>query len=80
MVQIMSDFGIALEIFGFIFILLAGGRNPTASHIVREDHIESKFDEFRKKIIPDEFVYKYLILGIGLVIFGLILQLSILNP
>jgi len=80
MTQIIPDIGILLEIFGFIFLLLVGGRNPTASHRVLEGHKESKFDVFRQKIIPDEFVYKYLIFGIGLVVLGLILQFSFLNP
>lgn len=79
MTQIINDVGIILEIFGFIFLLLVGGRNPSGSYLVLEGHIESKFDRLRKKIIPDEFVYKYLIIGIGLVIGGLILQFSFFN-
>jgi len=77
--QIINDVGIILEIFGFIFLLLVGGRNPTASHRVLEGHKESNFDIIRTKIIPNEFVYKYLIISIGLVIAGLILQFSFLN-
>ncbi len=78
--EIINDVGISLEIFGFILLLLVGGRNPTEELIASERHEASKFDVFRGKIVPDKFVYKCLIFSIGLVVVGLFLQLSPFNP
>jgi len=79
MVELVNDIGIGLEIIGFILILLVGGRNPSQSLLALGKHKAYRFDIWRKKVIPDNYVYKGLIVGIGLVILGLILQFSFLN-
>ena len=76
---IAQDIGIMFEIGGFIFLLLTSGRNPTSGFLLNNTHKDDKFDVFRKKIIHDEDVHLFLILGIGLVVVGLILQFSIFN-
>ena len=72
----LNDAGIWLEIFGFILLLLTASRNPSQGVMLLNVHKESPFDTFRKKIISDEYVYWGLGFGIGLVILGLIFQLS----
>jgi len=76
--ELINDVGIVLEIIGFIIILLVGGRNPGQSYMAMENHKVYAFDIWRKKVIPDPYVYKSLIFGIGLVILGLIMQFSFL--
>ncbi len=75
----MSDYGISLEIIGFILLLFSGNRNPTSAHLVSNRHKEDPFDTLRSKIIPDKFVHYALIFGIVSIIIGLILQLSNFN-
>jgi hypothetical protein len=74
--MVVYDFGIILEIIGFILLLLVSGRNPTGGYILLENHKDSPFDLMRERIIPNQYVYLALIIGIGLVISGLVLQLS----
>ena len=44
------DFGIYLEIFGFLMLFLSANRNPNAAFIHQEGHKESIVDRFRTKI------------------------------
>lgn len=74
-----SDYGIFLEIVGFVLLLFVSGRNPTGGHVLLESHKDSPFDLWRERIIPNRLVYLVLIIGIGFVIGGLIFQLSSLN-
>ena len=76
----LADYGIVLEIFGFILILLVSGRNPKASFRVLEGHKELEFNKIRERIIPDRFVNMFLIIGIGVIIMGLSFQLTYFNP
>ena len=76
----LSDYGIALEIVGFIIILLVSGRNPKGAFRVLEQHKESEFNKIRERIIPDRFVNMFLIIGIGAIIIGLSFQLTYFNP
>ena len=76
---IMQDYGIYLEIFGFIMLLLTTGRNPHEDDLVNERFGKSSFDLFRAKIIPNRLVYFSLITGIGAIVLGLYFQLSIFN-
>jgi hypothetical protein len=71
----ISDWGIILEIIGFVVLLLIGGR-MVFGQVAVEYIAETKFDSIRRKIIPDKYVNKSMPIGIGLVIAGLILQLS----
>lgn len=75
----LSDYGIALEIMGFIIILLVSGRNPKSAFRVLEGHKESGFDKIRERIIPDRFVNMSLIIGIAAIIIGLSFQLTYFN-
>ena len=77
--MLMADYGIVIEIIGFILLLLTTGRNPHGSFIVSEQHKESKFDTFREKIIKNDYVYSWFIVGVIFVITGLILQFSFYN-
>ncbi len=77
--MLINDIGITLEIIGFALLLLTANRNPTAGHLLLEEHKESPFDIFREKIIPDKYVYRVVGFGIGLVILGLIFQFSNFN-
>jgi len=72
----ISNFGIILEMFGFIIMLLVAGRNPNASYRVLEGHKKAVFDRIREKIIPDKIVNMFLIIGIAAIIIGLSFQFS----
>lgn len=72
----ISDYGIILEMFGFLILLLVAGRNPNASYRVTEGHKESVFDRIREKIIPNKIVNMSLIIGIAAIIIGLSFQFS----
>ncbi len=76
----MQDYGIYLEIFGFIILLLVSGRNPKSGHLLLETHEDSSFDIIRGKIIPDRLVSMFLIIGIGAIVLGLLFQLTNFNP
>jgi len=76
----ISDYGIILEMFGFIIILLVGGRNPKRSYLALEEHEDDRFDQIREKIIPDKLIHMFLIIGIGAIIIGLSFQLSYFSP
>jgi hypothetical protein len=75
----ISDIGISLEIVGFVLLLFVGNRNPTAHHIVLNEHKEDYFDLFRQRIISDKYVHAGLIIGIVVIVVGLVLQLSPFN-
>ena len=72
----ISDYGIILEIFGFLLLLLVSGRNPNASYRVSSEHKESFFNRIREKIIPNKTVNMFLIIGITAIILGLSFQLT----
>lgn len=72
----ISNYGIILEMFGFVILLLVGGRNPNASYRVTDGHKEAMFDSVRAKIIPNKVVNMFLIIGIGSIIMGLAFQFS----
>ena len=72
----ISDYGIILEMFGFLILLLVVGRNPNASYRVTEGHKEAAFDRIREKIIPNKIVNMSLIIGIAAIIIGLSFQFS----
>lgn len=78
--MLMGDYGIILEMLGFIILLLVSGRNPKERTIVAEDHEVSEFDNIRQKIIPDKVVNMFLIIGIAMIICGLSFQFSYFNP
>jgi hypothetical protein len=67
------NFGIILQIIGFVVLLLVSGRNPTSSVLLMENHKDSPFDIERKRIIPDKYVHVSLYSAITIVICGLIL-------
>lgn len=71
-----SDYGIILEISGFIILLVVSGRNPNAVNRVTTEHKKSKFDKIRERIIPNNLVNMFLIIGISAVIIGLSFQFS----
>lgn len=72
----ISDYGIILEMFGFLILLLVAGRNPNASYRVTGGHKEAVFDRIREKIIPNKIVNMFLIIGIAAIIIGLSFQFS----
>ena len=73
----LSDFGICLEIFGFIILIFTSNRvDPTKSYLMAKKGPEDKFEKFREKIIPFSYVHLLFIFGIILLIIGLVLQLS----
>lgn len=76
----ISDYGIILEIFGFVLLFLTANRNPNASVRVTHDHKEHIIDKFRFKIWPDRLVLFGFVLGFSAVILGLIFQFSYFNP
>ena len=73
----INDLGIIMELLGFFLITLTGGRNPSSSFLLLSGSKESRFNKFREKIIPDNFVTVVFYYGIALVIFGLIFQMTI---
>lgn len=75
-----SDYGIILEMIGFVLLLLTSGRNPNAQYRVTEDHKQSKFDMIRERLIPNKIVTLFLIIGISAIIIGLSFQFSFLTP
>ena len=72
----ISDYGIILEMFGFLILLLVAGRNPNALYRVSVGHKEAVFDRIREKIIPNKIVNMSLIIGIAGIIIGLSFQFS----
>lgn len=75
-----SDYGIVLEMIGFVILLLVSGRNPKASFRVTVEHSEATFDKIREKIIPNKMVNMFLIIGIAAIVLGLSFQFSYFNP
>jgi len=78
LVEFVNDIGIVFEIAGFVLILLVAGRNTKGGSWATEDYEPSKFDTWREKIIPGKHVDAGMIVGIGFVILGLIMQFSFL--
>lgn len=76
MEHFLNDSGIFLELLGFAFIILTGGRDPNTVFIITSQSKDSKFNKFREKIIPDQLVIVFYFWGIFLVVLGLILQMG----
>jgi hypothetical protein len=79
MIVELQDYGIYLEIIGFIILLLVTGRNPEGKYMVMEGHKELGFDKFRSKVIPDCCLPIFLVFGISAIIVGLLFQLNFFN-
>ena len=76
----ISDFGIFLEMIGFILLLLVLDRVPTGigQGLVQTGtkKLPHMFHRIKRKIIPDKFINFGLLPGIGFIILGLFLQFS----
>ena len=75
-----SDFGIVLQIIGFLLLLFIIDRVPTGggSALIQTGSSTSphKFHVIKRKIIPDKYITVGLVFGIGFIFCGLIFQLS----
>lgn len=71
-----SDFGIILEIIGFIFLSLTAGRNTKGSLMAFEDHEEDILTKIRNRIVPVKFVISIFSLGFVFILVGLFFQFS----
>lgn len=73
------DFGIVLQIIGFLILVFVSGRNPNSAFLLLESHKEWAFDLLRKRLIPDKYIERLFYSAIIMVVLGLILQFSFLN-
>ena len=74
-----SDMGIVAEVFGFLLLLFTASRLANGN-VLTLGKKENAFEKFSKKLIPDKHVYIWFKIGIGMVIIGLLMQISFLNP
>jgi len=77
----IADYGIYLEMFGFLLLLLVANRSSVKIKVLaistpKRDRIE----KIREKIIPDRFISVVFLFGVCGIITGLVFQLEYFNP
>jgi len=72
----LSNFGICLEIIGFVLLSLTAGRNTKESTIAYEDHDEDLLTKIRNRLVPNKIVIPIFLFGFGFIVAGLLLQLK----
>lgn len=77
--MLLFDVGIALQIIGFIILILVSGRSPNSAFLLLESHKEWAFDTIRKRLVPDKYTDKLFYSAVIMVISGLVMQFSFLN-